>query len=52
MNDTMGPEGLVPSLLVFVVLPSLPVINKPLPNQRDRMAAMALSKAEMATVTA
>lgn len=31
LNDTKGPEGLVPTLLIFGVIPSLPVINKPLP---------------------
>lgn len=55
MNDTMGPEGLVPSLLLFVVIPSLPVINKQLPEpseKRDRMAVVSITRAEMSTITA
>lgn len=51
INDTMGPEVLVPSFLVFGVIPSLPVINKPLPNQGERMAALSLVRAKMATIT-
>lgn len=52
MNDTIGPECPVPSLLLFGVVPSLPVINKPLPSQKERMEAMALTRAEISTITA
>lgn len=52
MNDTMDPEGLVPSLLVFGVVLSIPVINKTLPEERDRMAALSMARTDMATVTA
>lgn len=52
MNDLMGPGGLVPPLLVFGVIPSLPVINKNLHDQRERMAALSFARAEMATITA
>lgn len=52
MNDTIRPERLVPSLLVFVVILSLPVINKPLPTQTERVAAMPLARSEVGTVTA
>lgn len=47
----MGPEELVPSLLFIGALPSLPVYDKPLPIQKERMASMALPRAEMTTIT-
>ena len=40
MNDTSGPEGLVPSLLVFGVLPRFPPLSPDLPGHKDRMTAM------------
>lgn len=46
----MHREGLVPSLLVIGVVPSLPVINKPLPKQRGRITALSMAHAEIATV--
>lgn len=46
MNDKIEPEGLVPSLLVFGVVPSLTVISNSLPQQREQMAALALEWAE------
>lgn len=42
----------VPSLLVFGEITSLPVTHKPLPPQRERMDAMAFTRAEMATIKA
>ncbi|MEM1283154.1 MAG: reverse transcriptase domain-containing protein [Chlamydiota bacterium] len=51
INDTMGPEGLVPSLLVFGSLPRFPCVNSTLPNQRERMRALEVARAEMSTVT-
>lgn len=48
----MGPEGLVPLLLVFGVFPSLPIFTKILLDQKIRMAAKALARSEMASVTA
>ena len=50
MNDTMGPEGLVPSMLVFGVLPRFPVSTIDLPNQVDRMNALKSARAEMETI--
>lgn len=41
MSDSMGPEGLVPSMFVFQAMPSPPFINKPLPEQMERIAAFA-----------
>jgi hypothetical protein len=51
MNDTMGPEGLVPSLLVFGVLPRFPATQTSLPNQKDRMEALSAARSEMETIT-
>lgn len=52
VNDTAGPNGLVPTLLVFGVLPRLPIHPRDLPDQRDRMQAMQVARAEMARITA
>ena len=52
LNDTMGPEGLVPSLLVFGVLPRFPAVNTKLPNQVERMEALKNARAEAAAITA
>lgn len=43
---------MVPSLLVFGVIPSLSVISKPLQGQNDKMASLSMAPAEMPTVTA
>lgn len=52
MNDTLGPEGLVPTLLVFGCLPRFPTVSSELPAQRERMRALSQAKKEMATITA
>lgn len=52
INDTMGPEGLVPSYLVFGVIPTFPSFNTNLPDQKDRMAALSLARNEMASISA
>ncbi|CDF34787.1 unnamed protein product [Chondrus crispus] len=51
-NDTLGPNGYVPSRLVYGVDPAFPVVNAQLPAQRERMAALETAKLEMATITA
>lgn len=51
-NDTAGPNGLVPTLLVFGVLPRLPISVKELPDQRSRFAAQAVAKDEMVKLSA
>lgn len=38
MNDTMGPDALVPTLLVFGLLLTLPTTATPLASQQQRMA--------------
>jgi hypothetical protein len=51
MNDRMGPECLVPSLLVFGVLPRFPATQTSPPNQNDRMEALSTARSEMETIT-
>lgn len=52
MNDSIGSEGLVPSLLVFGYVPRMPFINSKLPGQIDRiMRAVQAACREMATIT-
>ena len=48
MNDTVGPEGLVPTLLVFGVVPKIPVGSEENcgMNQKERFRAMATARAE------
>lgn len=50
MNDTMNPQGLVPTLLVFGALPSLPINTTDLPAQRLRLTALLTIPEEMATI--
>lgn len=52
MNDSLGPEGLVPSLLAFGALPRFPPAPTSLPNHVDRMEAMNIARLEMANITA
>lgn len=52
MNNTLGPEGLTSSLLVFGTQPRFPPLNTALPKQSERMAALRNARAEMATITA
>lgn len=52
MNDTAAPNGLVPSLLVFGVLPRLPIANHSFPDQVARMNVLQIARKEMETVVA
>lgn len=52
MNDTIGPEGLVPSYLVFGSLPKFPTVHASLPDQRRRMKALESARTEYATIVA
>ena len=52
MNDTMNPEGLVPSLLVFGVLTIFPPFDTELPGRADRMGALQMARGEMETISA
>ena len=51
MNDTLGPEGLVPTYLVYGTFPSFPVRKATNPTHEQRMKALAAARAEMATIT-
>ena len=50
MNDTVGPEGYVPSLLVFGTLPRFPAVYSKLPDQKQRMEALSCARREYATI--
>lgn len=50
MNDTMNENGLVPSLLVFGIIPRFPIIATELPTQKDRMDVLAPERAEMEAI--
>ena len=52
MNDTMDPEGLVPSYLLFSCTPRFPSTESTLPTQQQRMDAMQAARREMAIITA
>lgn len=47
MNQTAGPRGLVPTLLVFGIVPRMPVAPLSLPAQRERMQAIVRARQEM-----
>lgn len=49
-NDTAGPSGLVPSLLVFGVMPRLPVRHAAIPYHTKRMRAAISARKEMTEV--
>jgi hypothetical protein len=46
MNDTAGPHGLVPSLLLFGVIPLIPGEEKCFPDQSRRSEAMVIAREE------
>jgi hypothetical protein len=46
MNDCVGPEGLVPSLLVFGVMPRLPDFPRQIPSQIDRFKCLYKARRE------
>jgi transposase InsO family protein len=46
INNTMGTNGLVPSLHVFGVVPKFPPTSTNLSKQRDRMTALAAAQNE------
>lgn len=52
MNDTMNEDGLVPSLLVFGIIPRFPIIATELPTQKERMEVLATARAEMEAIVA
>ncbi len=52
MNETMRPDGVAPSYLVFGWIPRFPEVESTLPNQKDRHNAFERARNEMATVVA
>ena len=52
MKDTAGQNGLVPTLLVFGVMPRIPVARKDLPGMMERMQAMEAGRKDMADILA
>jgi hypothetical protein len=50
MNDCVGPEGLVPSLLVFGVMPRLPDLPRQIPSQIGRFKCLYKGSAGNACV--
>eukprot|EP00171_Calliarthron_tuberculosum_P023435 IDg23435t1 len=52
MNSTAGPNGLVPILLVFGVVPQIPFGFSDVPEQRERMRILKSSRDEMVKAVA
>lgn len=52
MNDTIDHNGLVPSLLVFGVIPRFPILCSEFPTQRERMKILSEARIEMNTTIA
>lgn len=52
VNETAGPSGFVPTLLVFGVSPHLPFEPRALPGQAMRMRVMYAARKEMGRLTA
>ncbi len=52
MNDTAGQNGLVPTLLVFGVVPRFPSGSRDIPEQQNRMRAIKSSRDEMVKAVA
>ena len=52
MNDTSGTNGLVPTLLVFGVLPRIPILPSKLPDQVKRLQVMMNARKEMNAIVA
>ena len=48
VNDTAGPNGLVPTLLVFGAYPQMVEMDPPAPNMIDRTKAVKKAMAEVA----
>lgn len=52
INDTMGSNGLVPSLLVFRKVPSFPSPSRAQKRKEERFSVSQRERAEMATIVA
>ena len=51
-NETLVPEELVPSLLVFGCIPRFPTVDSIVPSQAKRMLAIQEAKKEMVCIVA
>ncbi|PXF43736.1 hypothetical protein BWQ96_06513 [Gracilariopsis chorda] len=52
INDTVGPQGFIPSLLVFGSLPRFPAVKSTLPDQSNRLRALESAQTEYASIVA
>ena len=52
LNDTAGPNGLVLTLLVFGVMPRMPIRPMELPSQLERMTAIHAARKELSQLIA
>lgn len=52
MKDTIGENGLVPSLLVFGIIPHFPIISTEIPSQCERGQILSAVQMEMNAVIA
>ena len=52
VNDTAGPDGLVPTLLVFGAYPRIVMDSPPSPSQQQRANAMAKAMSELCKLKA
>ena len=52
MNDTMGPDGLVPTLLVYGSLPRLPTSEEDAADQKTRTRALEVARREYEGIVA
>lgn len=52
VNDTAGPNGLVPTLLVFGAMPKITMDSPPTPSQTKRAAAVNKAMTELRKLTA
>lgn len=52
LNDTLGPEGLIPSMMVFGTVPTFTSIEGGQKTQKERMKVIWTAKAKMERMTA
>lgn len=52
MNDTMGPNGLISSQLLFLSLSKFPSLSSISSNQLERFKALKLARTERETIVA
>ena len=52
MNDTIGENDGVPSLLVFRNVPRFPIISTEIPSKRERMQILSAAQMEMSAIVA